>query len=453
MLDRRRAVLQNLAFVVGVVLSFYATASLWGRSGSSFFALYLSVALLGATMSLSSAVPFWNPRPKAAARVTMGLWAVAYLIAIIDAGHEGDLTGAAFYGLGAALILQIYVRERARSLARPRQWLGAALLVGALLMGADLLTGPGAPGDPQQGIGLTASDAHLATPGLAVHLHVYPNGCSRPTADVEVFGSEQFWRAVKNQPGNPELQLVLPAGSAHDVFVDAVSDPVEAYSETLPEQFNSTLYPAIKHGRVVRAGSTEALPVWATLKSVEAFDHYEVIDAHVSHNWADVREPIQFWFEPEWLTPNGLQTCYLQTPPLFGPVVWPFSSESAWNAINAGHLTEPSIAAVTVHDAEYVGGVSRPEPTGGSAASLTWTCGPNEPPGPERPIDERRVESFRTRDFRRRQAFDCGETTPLEEPTAATFRDLAIFLIGGLVSLGLALVIGTGGSSEEPRAG
>jgi hypothetical protein len=113
-------------------------------------------------------------------------------------------------------------------------------------------------------------------------------------------------------------------------------------------------------------------------------------------------------------------------------------------------MIEPSIAAVTMENAEYVGGLSRPQPTGGGAASLTWNCGPSQPPGPLEPVDDRRVGTFPTRDFREAQAFDCGETTPLEESTASTFRNLAIFLIGGLVSLGLTLVIG-GGLATEGR--
>ncbi len=441
MIRRRFAALQNVLYLVLLGICCSVTWGLWnGGTGPSLLTTYITYATLVWAISLSDAVPLGRPKPNLAAGIAIVLWALALTRAAIVAAYSGDLSGVFFYAI-PSLWLPFLFRKRIKYFPRTSAWIGAAVVVGSLFLGVDLLTGPGAPAPMASGIGFTSRATTSSTEGLVLHLDVYPEGCSSVLAAVHVFGSTEFWAHHRHIYSHRlELQLVVPAGTANHLQVLAVTDPLVAHEETLPGSELQSVSPIFKGGEVDHT-PVRPLNFRAGLTNVIRVGKYEVINAWVTSSWASARGPIAFWFRPNWLTQNGLQSCYLETPPLVGARLWPNIDSPVWKHIDHDHLALPSSASVTLHNAAYAAGPSLPDPAIGDNESYTWSCDI----APKGEVDISKTEKLSTygiSDYREAaHPRDCGEMTPLEETTAPTFKNLVIFLIGGLISLGLTVLV------------
>ncbi len=449
MLRRRAAVLRNVLYVLSLGMCLWITWHLWGARTNDIQTLHSVVIWVSLAVALraSREVPFPQPRPRIAVGLAMAGWGLTLLHLALTARTGRSVAVVVLLAIGGLVLLRFFV-SHLRQFTETRIWLGTLIAAAAMALAAWELSSGGTP-EASRGIGITSGMTKVgeANPGLLMRLDVYPHGCSSVDAEARVFGTSEFWAKHPVTDDPIALQVFMPAGSAHSVQVFAETDSTAASDETQPGSFQPSPFPHFSGGHMDQSAPL-SLPFRAGIHSVRNYGGYELVDAWVSGNWAEVKGPVTVRFSPSWLTSNGLESCYLQTPPLVGPLAWPDLESSIWRHINHGHLVLPASASVIVHNASYVAGSSRPEPTGGGAETLIWDCGISVGKGIEHIGASRSLLTYALKDYEKARMADCGEVTPLEERSARTLHDLLIFLVGGLVSLGLTVIV-----SGIPRSG
>lgn len=439
MLVRRTKVVHTGVYVASVSVcfllawNFFSFHGLWEVGTAWLIYTGLITALV-----VSVDVPFFGPRPKMAATCALAAWGIALVhLAFISKSNDGVSTVAVFALTGLAMPLLGFPRT---PFARSRLWIGCSIAVLGLTVGSITLSTEPAP-SPTSGIGLTLGDATLseAQGGIVVQLSVFPDGCSKVNALLNIYGTAEFWATHDAQKQRIPFQVILPAGSAKNVAVVPFTDATGATLLTQPLSFYAPPFPLYRKNKVAHPVG-RPLNFRAGLRQVYDYGDYEIVDGWISGNWPNVRAPVVVAFEPDWLTDDAIGSCFLQTPSLMGAVAWPSVDSPVWSGIEHRHLVLPANAIVKLFNPDYVRGQPRPAPTAVESDSFVWTC-QDDTAGIEQIGAGRSIPSYPLKDYRRSARADCGALTTLEEGDAETFRSLLLLLVGGLVSMGLAVAL------------
>jgi hypothetical protein len=439
MLRRRTEVAKTAIYAISVAACFLLTWNYFNFHGLweiiSTGGIYPGLII---AIYLAEDVPFFSPRPRLAATCALAAWGIALVhLAFISKGSDGVSTVAVFALVGLAMPL---IGFPPTPFARSRLWIGCSITVLGLTIGSTALsTDP--PTLPTSGIGLTLGDASLYEPhgGIVVQLSVFPDGCSKVNALLNIYGTSEFWAHHTLQKGRIPFQVILPEGSARDVQVVPLTDATNATLLTQPLNFAAPPFPLYKRNRVT-VHISPPLNLRAGLTSVYDYGDYELVDGWIGANWPKVRAPVLVAFEPHWLTGDAIGSCFLQTPPLVGASAWPSVEAAVWDGVEHRHLLLPADAIVKLFNVEYVRGEPRPAPTAVEQDSFVWTC-EDDSAGTKTIGVDRSVPSYPLKDYRRSARPDCGELTTLQEGDAETFQALLLLLVGGLISIGLAVAL------------
>jgi hypothetical protein len=360
------------------------------------------------------------------------------------------LLAAVLIGGTTAAILQWRRRNQP---ARTRVSLGLMLIGFSLILWFSLLDTEDAPRDEPYGLGVVPPARSEEGNGFAAALAVTVDDCGEPVRGTLVIaGTAEFWREVA--PRNlPKLAFrVLVPGEVTDVRVglsDSASD--------LQRPF-----------RANPLGSARlADPL------IEPVQGGTVVSGRVN-DWNRTLDPVVIQFEADWLRTRGLYECYLETPALTGPLS-AFAAEQTEGrvsedpeevAVPGGTLirsnrlslyaaykpefeTTVGQTTVLVRSGQVETGSSLPPPDRTVEGNPAWSCetrpaetgGFDDPDADVLVTPQSRGGAYAADFLRETATTDCAAVATVSLGRAGVGRDIAVLIVGGLLSMGNALLL------------
>jgi hypothetical protein len=329
---------------------------------------------------------------------------------------------------------------------------GAVLLALALAAAPVVLTPDAPPGGALSaiGFGLTTPRPLTGEHSFALRLGIRLHGCDNPADITLVASASSEWWSRHNAAlasGRSTLHLIVPGAGFRLLGAHTTGFPEELAPLNLSPDDAGV------------AAVTSRPTRWGTREITVTLDR-----------WGDTNAAVAVRFQGAWLSPRGLGTCYLRLPALVGLAGLPSTdqitgqvSRQPRHVFNGApvSLRDPAsglsfpirdgtrnaeilngATAVDAHDVDVDTSESTPPPNSFSRQQAIWAC--TAKPVGLRDLFYTTSESqiaLPESQLGAQAAQNCAALAVVRAAGAAWQRDVALVLVGALLSLGVSLIV------------